>query len=355
VLLAARASVDLGPLSLEGRFEYPLALAVTTSSARAPSAQGLSAGGSVRVNLFAMGAMQWGLLGDVTWVSDSLSEAGGATSTAQQVLRAGIGLDVRWRDEARKRPAAGSLRISVLDADTAAPLLAEVECTAGPERRSVTTDVGGVALVPALPPGLVTVRATAPGYESAEGGARVEADAEVTLSLRLKKEAPKVGRLTATVTEHGTGKALAGVALEVAGRSVVTDERGEAVVEGLSPGPVPVRLSADGYQPAEEAVSIAPGKTATLAVQLVPLKKVLPAIITGIVRSARGGKPVEAVLELPEAGIKASANAKGAFTFEVPPGTYTVRISAPGYLSQTKRVTVREGDQNIFNVDLFPR
>jgi hypothetical protein len=32
-----------------------------------------------------------------------------------------------------------------------------------------------------------------------------------------------------------------------------------------------------------------------------------------------------------------------------------VKISAPGYLAQTKDVTVKDGDQAIFNVDLHPK
>ena len=33
----------------------------------------------------------------------------------------------------------------------------------------------------------------------------------------------------------------------------------------------------------------------------------------------------------------------------------TVKVSAKGYITQTKTVTVRDGDQTIFNLDLFPR
>jgi hypothetical protein len=58
------------------------------------------------------------------------------------------------------------------------------------------------------------------------------------------------------------------------------------------------------------------------------------------------------LLEIPQAKIKTRATAEGAFTVRIPGGTYHVIISAPGFLSQTKTVTVRNGEQAIFNVDL---
>ena len=74
-----------------------------------------------------------------------------------------------------------------------------------------------------------------------------------------------------------------------------------------------------------------------------------------LVRSTAGGRPVSAELEIPQAKIKTRADAKGAFSVTLPAGSYSVNISAPGYIAQTKNVTVRDGDQAIFNVDLHPK
>jgi hypothetical protein len=43
------------------------------------------------------------------------------------------------------------------------------------------------------------------------------------------------------------------------------------------------------------------------------------------------------------------------FRLEVPGGAYTVKISAPGHLTQTKQVKVKAGERAIFNVDLHPQ
>jgi hypothetical protein len=81
-----------------------------------------------------------------------------------------------------------------------------------------------------------------------------------------------------------------------------------------------------------------------------------PATISGIVRSTEGGKRIAAQLSIPELkGLKVKAAADGTFSLKAPAGTYSVTISAPGFVSQTKSVVVKDGDQAIFNVDLHPK
>ena len=101
--------------------------------------------------------------------------------------------------------------------------------------------------------------------------------------------------------------------------------------------------------------SVVAGQSSAVTVALVKEAARIPATIIGRVRSTEGGKPVAADLELPQAKIRTRAAADGTFTFEVVGGVYTVNISAPGYRSQSKSVTVKDGDQAIFNVDLHPK
>lgn len=72
-------------------------------------------------------------------------------------------------------------------------------------------------------------------------------------------------------------------------------------------------------------------------------------------RSGRGGAPIQANLEIPEANIRAKANDKGSFTFKVIGGTYTVNISGKGFLTQSKQLVVKDAEQAILNVDLQPK
>ena len=136
---------------------------------------------------------------------------------------------------------------------------------------------------------------------------------------------------------------------------VVTDDQGTAKFSDLAPGPIALEVTAEGYNPAEEAASVVAGQSSEVAVGMTEVKKRAPATINGVVHSTVGGKPVAADLEIPQAKIKTKANATGAFSFHLEGGTYTVNISAPGFLSQRKSVTVKDGDQAILNVDLHPK
>jgi uncharacterized membrane protein len=92
-----------------------------------------------------------------------------------------------------------------------------------------------------------------------------------------------------------------------------------------------------------------------VVITLVPEKKQVPATLSGQVRNARGGKPVAARLELKELKQTVSCDESGQFSLQIPGGKYTIRISATGFVTQTKTVTVRDGDQAIFNLDLAPK
>lgn len=349
VLLAARGIVDLGRVEFEVRGEVPIALA-TRAPGGAAGSSGFGVGGGVRVNLFTMDSMRWGLLADVSYASDSVTSSGGLSST-QSLIRAGGAVDLQWRETEMPGPKLGAVVVTVADEAGGAPLSGATVRVGGAEAR---TDAQGRARLEGLPVGEQPVEASLSGYLPSTGTANVARRDEVTVGFRLEKEPPKVGDLELKVTST-EGTPLAKVQLTVGEKSLVTDEQGIAKLSGVEPGPIAVRAQLQGYLPAEEAASVAAGRTAKVEVVLRPAKKAVPATITGIVRSTAGGQAVAADLELPQLKQKAKATAQGAFAFTVPGGTYTVIISAPGFLSQTKSVTVKDGDQAIFNVDLHPR
>ncbi len=167
--------------------------------------------------------------------------------------------------------------------------------------------------------------------------------------------APTTGGLVVTVTNKATGAKLAGVSVKGPAAAVVTDAGGVARLVGLPPGPVSLTLTLTGYLPGAEAAVVVAGLESEAAVALLPEKQRVPATVQGLVRSGQGGAPVQAELEVPEAKLKARADKKGAFSFSVPAGRYTLVITAPGYRAQSKTLTVKDAEQAIFNIDLAPR
>ena len=205
-----------------------------------------------------------------------------------------------------------------------------------------------------LAPGSWIARATAAGYETSELQTEVRAGQQSSLTLRLHKEAPKAGELVITVTNKEGGAPIAGASVKLQDQEKVTDEKGSVTFAELPPGALSLQVHAAGYRPGEEVAQVVAGRSGTVPVLLFKEKKQIPATISGIVRSVRG-PAVKARLEIPELSLRIFADAKGAFSLSVPAGSYRVIISAPHYRKQVKRVSVKEGDQTIFNVDLHPR
>lgn len=357
VLLAGRVAVDAGPVTIEGRGEFPIGLAAVDGAGRPSSSFGFGAGGAVRFPIYSTGHLNFGGVVDGYFFRDTLTSADKTISSTQQVIRFGGGLDFQWRDEVKKA-APGSLLVRVLDADTRGPLPAAALAVEidGEPARVVPLDAEGRGRLSDLGSSELVAKASLGGYLPGEKSGQARRGEETVLEVLLKKEPPKVGTLSVTVVENDTQTPLAGAQVLVNGQTTLTtDDKGQARNGDMKPGPVTLVVTLDGYQKAEEAASVVANKTSEVKVTLVPLKKRVPATITGLVRSTSGGKPIPADLEIPQVKIRTKASAQGAFTFRLEGGTYTVLISAPGYFTQTKNVTVKDGDQAIFNVDLHPK
>jgi hypothetical protein len=357
LLLAARVNVALGPVDVQGKFEVPVALAVVDPAGRVTNAQGLTAGGSVRVQILRTGHLWWGLAIDGEYVRDIVYGPATAVtySSKQELGRFGLSVDVKWQDPPIEPPKFGNVAVSLTDAESGAPLAGEVTLEVGGGAQKLAADAQGQASAQGVLPGPVVARAAVGGYEPAEAQGEVKAGYKTPLSLKLKKEAPKVGGAVVTVTERDSKTPLADADVTVGDKVVKTDEKGMAKFEGLAPGAVAIAVKHAGHQPGSEAASVVAGKTAEVAVVMTPEKQKVPATLSGIVRSTEGGKKIPAQLSIVELKLKVQAGADGTFSVKVPAGTYSITISSAGFASQTKSVVVKDGDQAIFNVDLHPK
>ncbi len=356
VLLAGRVAVDAGPLTIEARGEVPIALATIGGDSRPARSSGFAVGGAVRFPIFTQGTLNFGGVVDGYFLRDTLSVAADPTLEAnQQVIRFGAGLDFQWREELRKPYA--SVLVRVLDADTRGPLpAAALTLEVDGQAQALTLDGEGRGRLSDLGNSTLVAKASLGGYVPGQQEGTAKVGSQTVLEVLLKKESPKVGTLSVTVTEKETQTPLPGAVVVVNGaQTVTTDAQGQATVKEVKPGPASLSVTLDGYQPGEEAASVVAGRSSDVKVSLLPVKKRVPATITGLVRSTKGGKPISADLAIPQAKIRTKATAQGAFSFRLEGGTYTVTISAPGYVTQTKNVTVKDGDQAIFNVDLHPK
>ncbi len=360
-LVALKAGLLL-PLSRPTRVELegmlPVLTVVSEASGAPARSSGLTVGASVLVQLAARGQLAWSAVLSGHYIQDDLSTElapGREKHSSQQLLRAGIGLEVAFlKTRAPASPQFGGVAVRVVDAETGAAV---------PEASAVLVPVGGSELALSateaglqaedVTPGQVVVKVSAPGYLAAETTTTVVAGQSGQLQLALRPE-PKFGTVEIKLVDKVTEEPVTQAQVEVRGQRLPVRPDGTVELTRLAPGAVPLTITATGYRKAQEVVVVVAGQNERVSVPLVKVAGKLPAQVSGLIRSRRGGTPLAAKLEITAARIRTEAGPNGAFRFALPAGTHRVVISAPGHLTQTKRFTVKEGGEAIFNIDLYP-
>jgi hypothetical protein len=194
-------------------------------------------------------------------------------------------------------------------------------------------------------------------------GYRLPFDAPAKAKEQHEQEAPpvapavvapaKTGELALRVTGQGGAK-VTGCSAEI--RAGDQTDRVEAGDDGTFPprtlpaGTVHLKLSADGFTPVERDVSIEPGKTQRLSVELAPAPP--SGQLRGLVRSFNG-RGLAASIHVEPIGVEAKADADGNFTIDVPPGNYEVVIRADHFKAQRRKVHVDQNGVTVLNAELF--
>ena len=135
------------------------------------------------------------------------------------------------------------------------------------------------------------------------------------------------------------------------GPPVQTGDDGTYHFASLGPGPVKVKVDAQGFNSADELAQIPPEGAATLEIQLEALGKGSPATVRGLIRS-RTGEALKASVTVKGLPTRVQVSPEGRFFVTVPGGTYLFVISAPGYVTQSKKVVLSDGDQAIVHTEL---
>lgn len=189
-----------------------------------------------------------------------------------------------------------------------------------------------------------------PGLES---GQTIEAD----------DEDPIVGTVPDAETGTVSGRALDDQGNPIAGAEVVlTSPDGEVARTATTDsdgayrfGDVPVgenysiTVRGEGYVEYSGTLAVQEGDSPAPAIEIT---RDLPSgQIRGVVQSFRG-QPIQATVHIDPFGGEVTADEEGIFEIDVPPGAYTVTVSAEGYVEQSRPIIVEEQGVTILNVDL---
>ncbi len=147
------------------------------------------------------------------------------------------------------------------------------------------------------------------------------------------------------------GMAIAGATVVVGSSSGGTDENGHYNVT-MPEGTYDMEASAAGYTSVEDEVVVSANLTSWMNFTLVPTT----GTVTGHVYDSVDGSPIEyatVVIVLTSENKTAQTNNDGMFELEyIPPGVFTLNVSANGYDSIETEVTVVAGETTEVDLDL---
>ncbi len=278
----------------------------------------LGLGGQYRVGSF-QGFAEW------TW---DVLVGGGAPSVGDSPMRVGLGG-----------------RLWVLDQD-ALQLEAKLEVLASGRGAVMSPNLSPVEPRVSFSLG-ATIRFPSPELPVVEPDPDdVEDDPrDVTVAVGVVR-----GRL---IDEAGQPVAGAEVLVRVAGGEsvgpVTSSVDGDYIISEVSVGTHELVVTAPDYREAVETVTVTEGGVAEAPVTV---NRDLPSgQIRGVVQSFRGD-PVAATIRVEPLGTEVQADAEGIFQVDVPPGAYTVTVTAEGFAEQSRPLLVEQGGVTILNVDL---
>jgi hypothetical protein len=140
------------------------------------------------------------------------------------------------------------------------------------------------------------------------------------------------------------GEPIADATVTVGDKSVQTAADGSFSIPDVPGGKQSVTVKAPGY---EDGTLDANGAGTKITVK----HAIKPGQLRGLVRSF-AGKPLAATVRVEPLGVETKTDADGVFTVDVPPGSYEVVVTAPGFAQQRRKMQVEENGVTILNADL---
>ncbi|MBV9495001.1 MAG: carboxypeptidase regulatory-like domain-containing protein, partial [Acidobacteria bacterium] len=210
---------------------------------------------------------------------------------------------------------------------------------------TTTADANGHYTLPNIPPGSYTATFSAPGYSPQTQPVTLTSGGTAHVDGSL---APLPGTIQGTVTNGQTGQPLPGATVTITynGTTVTTttDSNGHYNFPNV-PSEVPVTVTIShpdyGTQP-PYTVTLPPGGNDTRTTGLTPL----PGTINGTILDGGTSQPLAGATVVLRDGNgqvvgTTTTDSSGHYTFpNLPPGNYTIEMSAPGYQTSTVSQTV---------------
>jgi hypothetical protein len=161
--------------------------------------------------------------------------------------------------------------------------------------------------------------------------------------------APTSGTVAGRVVDV-SGTPIADAVVSVGARTATSGVDGRFRIDDIPPGPAALAVQAPRYRRLARTVSVEPG--AERALELALELDLPPGQIRGLVRNLAGSPIPGAKIAVSPLGAVTESAGDGSFRLDVPPGDYTVEVSAPAFDQQTRELRVDENGVTVLNVEL---
>ncbi|MGM7702003.1 carboxypeptidase regulatory-like domain-containing protein [Pseudalkalibacillus sp. Hm43] len=232
-----------------------------------------------------------------------------------------------------------------------------------PEGLPITSTISGTNgeyTAANIPPGTVVISAVVEDFGAESVTAVVNPNETRTVNIGLTES---LGFLTGYVIDIVTGNPIAGavVLIDENGQqvaSVTSDDSGQFLSQGLSPGSYTAVAAADGFTSSTASFTILPNETTTLSFALSPE----PGSIEGRITNFNNGVPIVGATiairaQSPSGPIIATTltDENGEYTVStLSPSTYTVVASAEGFGAAEATTIVESNQTETVNIKLVP-
>ncbi len=279
-----------------------------------------------------------------------------------------IGLNYTYQGlfiKPEKKPAGGTIVVTVLDQETKQPV---PEATVGIPEAQITPKAvdpaTGFVRLDSVPEGQYTIQVAAPGYQGYTEVVLVQEGQITQRTVFLSKIKPQVteGTVVGRVIDAETHQPIENATVSIPGANVqavnVKPGTGEFKFEKVKGGTYTVQATAPGYQPASKMITVQPGQVVTVELTLV---KETPnvAVVTGRVYNAKDNTNIAGAYLTLTGGSSSippvQSDQSGIYRFDnVPPGTYTIKCTAPGYKEVAEVITLQKGQVLVKDFPLQP-
>lgn len=206
-------------------------------------------------------------------------------------------------------------------------------------------------------PGAYRIEVTQDGFDPAGRDCVVRAGADTWCSVGLSPVSAGTTRVRGVIYEQNgssiaSAPRLSGAVIDFGGATTVTTDSAGNFSFDVAPGSITLDVSRAGYAPAIRACT-ANGAETWCSVGLVPTARAGAMQGVVFVDGQLSNRIEGATIRVRELGTNVNAASRsGYWRFEVPAGTYTIDVEAPGYITKSESCVVREGGETWCSVGL---